>query len=125
MDLIAMPRDPYGRYALANEYADPDDPAEVVRLSRFSPYHLVDSAATYPSLFIEAGSTDPRCPPWHARKFAARVQATPTRATRPVLLRVRDKAGHGFATDKAIQRESYAGWLAFLMRELEMQPEQR
>lgn len=58
------------------ECARVDDPDEIRRLAGLSPYHLIRDGVDYPAVFIDAGDTDPRCPRWHARKFAARVQAT-------------------------------------------------
>jgi len=118
-DLIGILRDAYGRYALSGEYADPTQPEEIRRLVTFSPYHLVRPGLRHPAFFIEAGATDPRCPPWHARKLAASMQAM-TDGGAPVLLRVRENAGHGLATPKDIQLCSYTQWLAFVMRELSM-----
>lgn len=117
-DLIAMARHSYGRFVLADEFGDPTDPDEIERIGQFSPYHLVKDSVDYPSIWVEAGSTDPRCPPWQARKFAARLQAAAKPNQRPRLVRVRDNAGHGEATAKAIQMSSYSGWLGFLLREL-------
>src|SRR5262249_3707747 len=75
LDLIGACRDPYDRWAIEIEYADPDDPDDVRRLATYSAYHLVKDGTVYPAVFVDAGDTDPRCPPWHARKFAARLQA--------------------------------------------------
>lgn len=121
-DLIGILRDSYGRYAVTGEFGDPNDPAEVMRIAGFSPYHLVREGVQYPPLYIAAGANDRRSPAWHARKFAARLQAVSAAGGNPVLLRVRDNAGHGFATSRAIQRDTYADWLAFLMQELGMTP---
>jgi prolyl oligopeptidase len=123
MDLIGILRDSYGSYAVAKEYADPTDPDEVTRLAGFSPYHMVKAGTAYPAVFIDAGATDPRCPAWHARKFAARLQAATVARSAPILLRVRENAGHGPATAKAVQLEGTAEWLAFVMRELGMVPQ--
>jgi prolyl oligopeptidase len=126
IDLIGMLRDPYGRHHLESEFGDPSDPQEIVRLTSFSPYHLVKPGTRYPAVYVEAGATDPRCPPWHARKFAALLQAASGDSkAAAVLLQVRDNAGHGLATAKAIQEDGYTGWLAFLMLELHLQPERR
>ena len=43
-------------------------------------------------MLIDCGANDPRCPPWHGRKLAARMQAAGSGAL-PVLLRVRAGAG--------------------------------
>jgi prolyl oligopeptidase len=123
-DLIGILRDPYGRHSLAGEYGDPDDPDEVIRMAGFSPYHLVKDGTAYPAVFIEAGATDPRCPPWHARKFAARLQAAVEPDGHPVLVRIHENAGHGYATPRAVQLRGYEGWLSFLMQELGMAPNQ-
>jgi len=120
-DLLGMLRDPYGRYVLANEFADPTDPEEIVRLSQFSPYHLVCKGGRYPPIFVDAGAADPRCPPWQSRKFVARLQ-NDAASEAPALLRVRDNAGHGPATPKAIQLDGYADWLGFVMTHLGLTP---
>lgn len=114
LDLIGACRDPYGRHGITVELADPDDADEVSRLLSFSPYHLVREGA-YPAVFVDAGDTDPRCPPWHARKFVARLQAA-QRGERPVLLRIWENAGHGGATAPEVAIEQCAEWLAFLAR---------
>lgn len=118
-DVLRMPQDAYGRYALASEYGNPDDPQELLRMAGFSPYHLLRKGPHYPAVHIEAGDTDPRCPPWHARKLAARLQAV---SDRPALLRIRSHAGHGQATGKDILLDGHATWLAFILRELGMTP---
>ncbi len=62
-------------------------------------------------MLIDCGANDPRCPPWHGRKLAARMQqASPD--TRPILLRVRAGAGHGAIGHEDQSRQS-AEVLAF------------
>jgi len=119
-DLIGALRDAYGMMTIRTEYANPDDPEEVRRLAEFSPYHLVKDGARYPAVFIDSGDTDPRCPPWHARKWAARLQ-TAQGGEAPILLRVYEKAGHGgWATERGIQQLRDTEWLAFVMQQLGM-----
>lgn len=120
LDLIGALRDPYARKFVKDEFGDPDDPEEVKRMAAFSAYHLVKEYTEYPAIFLDAGATDPRCPPWHARKFAARLQAANANDT-PILLHVWENAGHGQATDRHIQSLQYTEWLAFVMRQLGMQ----
>jgi prolyl oligopeptidase len=117
LDLIGGCRTPYGRMAVTMEVADIDDPDEVRRLERISPYHLVRDGVRYPAVYIDAGDTDPRCPPWHARKFAARMQAA-TSGTAAILVHVWENVGHGWATDKDIAIDENAEWIAFTLREL-------
>lgn len=116
LDVIGACRENYGRYAVSIEFGDVEDPDEVRRLMTFSPYHLVTDRA-YPSVFIDAGDTDPRCSPWHARKLGARMQAA-QRGDAPILVRIWENVGHGWATDKAIAIEQSTEWIGFVCKEL-------
>jgi prolyl oligopeptidase len=117
LDLIAACRNPYGRMATMMERANVEEPDEVRRLASFSPYHLVRKGVRYPAVFLDAGDTDPRCPPWHARKFAARMQAA-SAGVAPILIHIWENVGHGWATDRNIAVLEHAEWLAFVLREL-------
>jgi prolyl oligopeptidase len=117
VDLIGACREPYGRMCVTMEYATVEDSDEVSRLATFSPYQLVCEGVSYPAVFIEAGDTDPRCSPWHARKFAARLQKA-TGSSAPILLHVWENAGHGYATDKDTALTQNTEWLAFTLRHL-------
>jgi len=117
LDLIGACRDPYGRLCTMMEFANVEDPEDVRRLASFSPYHLVRDGVNYPAIFLSAGDTDPRCPPWHARKFAARLQATNC-GRAPMLLHVWEGAGHGWATSKEVAVNEHTEWLAFTLRHL-------
>ena len=121
VDLIGACRGAYGRLVVSMEYAGIEDPEEVRRLASFSPYQLVKEGVRYPAIFIGAGQTDPRCPPWHARKFAARLQVA-TAGEEPILVHVWEKVGHGWATAKDIATLEHTEWLAFVMRHLDMDP---
>jgi prolyl oligopeptidase len=123
MDLIGACRDPYGRNAISIDFADPDDPDDVRRLAGFSPYHLIEDGKRYPAVYVDAGDTDPRCPPWHARKFAARLQAAQA-GDAPILVHIWSNVGHGAATAKHIEIEEQTEWLAFVMQQLGMTCEQ-
>lgn len=117
LDLIGGCRDPYDLWAIRIEYADIEEPEEARRLATFSPYHLVRDGVSYPAVFIDAGATDPRCPPWHARKFAARLQSAQA-GEAPILLHVWKNVGHGWATEKSIALDQNTEWLAFVMKTL-------
>ncbi|MFE7108213.1 prolyl oligopeptidase family serine peptidase [Streptomyces sp. NPDC057575] len=116
LDLIGGTRDPYLDFVIRKAWADPDDPDQVRRLLGLSPYQLVEPG-TFPAVYIQAGATDPRCPPWHARKFTARLQAA-QEGPAPVLLHVFDNAGHGAATSHEVALAQDSEWLAFLIRAL-------
>lgn len=109
--------------AVSLELGDITDPEDVLRLAALSPYHAIRPGTSYPAVFVVAGDTDPRCPPWHARKFVARLQAAQT-GDAPILLRVWENAGHGWATDRAISIEENTEWLSFVMRWLNLTPEE-
>jgi prolyl oligopeptidase len=96
---------------------DVDDPDDVRRLATISPYHLVREGLSYPAVFIDSGSTDPRSPPWHARKFAARLQRV-SQGSAPILLHVWENVGHGLATDQKAAVTEHTEWLAFTLRHL-------
>jgi prolyl oligopeptidase len=117
LDVLGACREPYGRAAVAEEFGDPDDPADVERMAAFSPYQLIEDGVPYPAVFLDAGATDPRCPAWHARKFAARLQEA-TSSDLPVFLRVWEHVGHGWATGKHFEAEQWTAWLAFVLDQL-------
>ena len=106
LDVIGACRENYGRMAVSIEFGDVEDSDEVIRLMTFSPYHLV-TERVYPAVFIDAGDTDPRCSPWHARKFGARLQAA-QQGDPPILVRIWENVGHGWATEKSVAIEQSA-----------------
>lgn len=116
LDLIGGIRIPYLEFVIRKAWGDPDDPADVERLRRSSPYELVEENA-FPLVYVQAGDTDPRCPPAQARKFVARMQAA-QRGTEPILLHVFENAGHGAGTSHEVLIEQDAEWLACLMAAL-------
>ena len=113
--------DPYGSYATTYEYGDPRVPKEAEWLIKYSPYQNARGETAYPATLISAGGNDVRCPPWHARKLAAALQAAAA-ADNPVLLRVHQGIGHGVGrpTSAAIDNESE--WISFAMAHLGMEP---
>ncbi len=121
LDLLGVLRDPYGEMVIRMEFGDPDVAGEIDRMCRFSPYHLVREGTEYPAVFIDAGATDPRCPPWHARKWGARMQAAQAGAD-PVLIRIWSDVGHGWATPVETAITEHTEWLAFVMRHLGLNP---
>jgi prolyl oligopeptidase len=119
LDAIGQTRDPYDRWAAEMEYADLEDPEDVRRWASISPYELVREGTEYPAIYIDSGDTDPRCPPWHGRKLAARLQAAHA-GDSPILLHVWENAGHGTATATPVAIEENSEILAFLVKTLGM-----
>jgi prolyl oligopeptidase len=124
LDLVGACRDAYGRQAIMEELADVDDAAEVFRLASYSPYHRIQDNVRYPAVLLQAGATDPRCPAWHARKFAARLQHANAGETL-ILLHVWENAGHGWATDHEIALAQNTEWLSFICSRLGLSWEPR
>jgi prolyl oligopeptidase len=77
------------------EYGSADEAADFPFLYAYSPYHRVREGTTYPAMLFATAESDSRVDPMHARKMAARMQEVQNDATRPILLRVESKAGHG------------------------------
>ncbi|MFI6816886.1 prolyl oligopeptidase family serine peptidase [Nonomuraea sp. NPDC050328] len=123
LDLIGGTRDPYLDFVIRKAWADPDDPDEVRRLLGLSPYQLV-RPGVFPAVYLQAGAADPRCRPWHARKFAARLQAA-QQGEAPILVHVFENAGHGAATGPDVAVAQDAEWLAFLAKTLGLTPPAR
>ncbi|MFJ7200298.1 MULTISPECIES: prolyl oligopeptidase family serine peptidase [unclassified Streptomyces] len=113
LDLLGGIRDPYLNFVIRKAWADPDAPGDVRRLLGLSPYHLIEPGE-FPAVYVQAGAADPRCAPWHARKFTARLQAA-QRGDAPIVLHVFDQAGHGAATSPEVAVAQDAEWLAFLI----------
>jgi prolyl oligopeptidase len=116
LDLVAGMRDPYLDFVIRKAWGDPDDPADVRRMIGRSPYELV-RPGVFPAVYVQAGANDPRCRPWHARKWAARMQAA-QQGDAPILVHVFENAGHGAATGHDVVVAQDVEWLGFLVREL-------
>ncbi|HEY7421603.1 MAG TPA: prolyl oligopeptidase family serine peptidase [Gaiellaceae bacterium] len=117
-DMLRFGRDSYG-CEMSEDYGDPGDPQAAQVLRAYSPYHNVRDGERYPATLVVCGENDIRCPPWHGRKLAARLQHANS-GDRPVLLRVWPDAGHLAATAGHPGRA--AEWLGFVMAELGLEP---
>ncbi len=88
----------YHRFLIARlwipEYGSADDPEQFRWLRAYSPYHHVRSGVRYPAVLLATAEGDSRVDPLHARKMAARLQASTT-SSLPILLRLEARAGHG------------------------------
>ncbi|RJQ83584.1 prolyl oligopeptidase family serine peptidase [Amycolatopsis panacis] len=119
-DVLAIRRDPLTLMIALIEYGDPDDDTHAQWLAAWSPFHNVTDGVAYPAILLESGANDPRCPAWHSRKLAARMQAA-SASPHPVLMRVREDAGHG-ASGKKMAQQVDIDMLTFLAEELGLDP---
>ncbi|MFO0643434.1 MAG: prolyl oligopeptidase family serine peptidase [Polyangiaceae bacterium] len=104
------------------EYGDPDEPKARAVLESYSPYHHVKAGTRYPSVLFTTAESDSRVDPMHARKMAARLRAAQADPSRPVLLRVETKAGHGAGKPVGKLADEMADELSFLLNELGKAP---
>jgi len=77
------------------EYGDPDNATDWAFLQRSSPYHNVESNATYPPVLFTTSTRDDRVHPAHARKMAAKLQAEVPRAANHTFFYESTEGGHG------------------------------
>lgn len=105
----------------AGEYGTADDPDQFRYIAGYSPYQNVSPGTDYPAVLLFGSENDFRANPCHARKMAARMQATNPDG-QPVLLLVEGASGHFGGTTETVQIEQSADRYAFLMGMLEIQP---
>jgi prolyl oligopeptidase len=99
------------------EYGTGDDTEQFKWLYAYSPYHHVRAGVEYPAVLFMTADTDTRVDPMHAKKMAALMQAEAKNGsskTRPILLRIESKAGHGAGKPVAKQIEEFTDVYSFL-----------
>ena len=116
-DMLRVELHPNGAHNVT-EFGTVKDPAQFHALRAYSPYHHVLDGVPYPSVLLTAGESDPRVDAYHAKKFAARLQAA-TSSGRPVLLRI-SGGGHGIGAGLDDEVALLADVYAFAMHELGM-----
>ncbi|MGC2538821.1 MAG: prolyl oligopeptidase family serine peptidase, partial [Candidatus Sulfotelmatobacter sp.] len=92
------------------EYGSSDNPEQFKWLYAYSPYHHVKPGTGYPAILFMTADTDTRVDPMHAKKMAAEMQAEAKNGaskTRPILLRIESKAGHGAGKPVTKQIEEF------------------
>lgn len=114
MDMLRFDRFTAGRYWV-DDYGRPDVEADFRVLRAYSPYHNIRAGVDYPAILVTTADTDDRVVPGHSFKYTAALQHARA-GTKPHLIRVETRAGHGSGkpTDKII--EESADILAFLAR---------
>jgi prolyl oligopeptidase len=103
------------------EYGSADDPEQFKWLYAYSPYHHVKAGVEYPAILFMTADTDTRVDPMHAKKMAALMQdeaKNGSSKTRPILLRIESKAGHGAGKPVTKQIEESVDVYEFLFWQL-------
>ena len=103
------------------EYGTSENAEQFKWLYAYSPYHHVKAGTEYPAVLFMTADTDTRVDPMHAKKMAAEMQAEAKNGaskTRPILLRIESKAGHGAGKPVTKQIEEYTDVYSFLFWQL-------
>ncbi len=103
------------------EYGSSDNPEQFKWLYAYSPYHHVKAGVEYPAVLFMTADTDTRVDPMHAKKMAALMQDEAENGksrTRPILLRIETKAGHGAGKPVTKQIEEFTDIYSFLFWQL-------
>jgi prolyl oligopeptidase len=106
-------------WAWVPEYGSAENADDFAVLYRYSPLHNLQAGMAYPATLITTGDHDDRVVPAHSFKFAAALQAA-HRGTRPVLIRIETKAGHGAGKPTTKLIDEAADRLAFLVKVLDI-----
>ena len=106
-------------YAWAVEYGSSDNQEHFEFLKKYSPLHNIKDGVSYPATLITTADHDDRVVPAHSFKFAARLQEA-TAASKPALIRIESKAGHGAGKPTAKVIEEAADIWSFAMYNLGM-----
>jgi prolyl oligopeptidase len=103
------------------EYGSADNAEQFKWLYAYSPYHHVKAGMEYPAILFMTAESDTRVDPMHAKKMAAEMQAEAKNGaskTRPILLRIEVKAGHGAGKPVTKQIEEFTDVYSFLFWQL-------
>jgi prolyl oligopeptidase len=107
------------------EYGTAEKADDFKWLFAYSPYHHVKTGTEYPAILFMTADTDTRVDPMHAKKMAAEMQAEAKNGasrTRPILLRIETKAGHGAGKPVTKQIEEFTDIYSFLFWQLGVKP---
>jgi prolyl oligopeptidase len=96
------------------EYGDPRIAEEARWIAAYSGYQNVLPGAKYPEVYVTTNTRDDRVHPGHARKFAARLQAT----GHPVLYYEETNGGHSNDSDPLLNSQRWARHYVYLARSL-------
>ena len=103
------------------EYGTSENAEQFKWLYAYSPYHHVKPGTEYPAILFMTADTDTRVDPMHAKKMSALMQSEAkngTSHTRPILLRIESKAGHGAGKPVTKQIEEFTDLYSFLFWQL-------
>lgn len=103
MDMLRFDRFTGGKL-WTQEFGDPAVEGDFRNLLSYSPLHNIEPGKAYPAILATTADTDDRVVPGHSFKYVAALQAEDL-GSRPRLLRVETRSGHGGGkpTDRMIE----------------------
>jgi prolyl oligopeptidase len=114
MDMLRFDRFTAGRYWV-DDYGYPNREPDFRTLLAYSPYHNVPETSDFPAIMVTTADTDDRVVPGHSFKYTAALQHADL-GTRPHLIRVETRAGHGSGRPTSQLIAEYADLWAFTAR---------
>ena len=93
MDMLRFDRFTAGSFWV-DDYGRPDRKADFRNLLSYSPYHNIREGLPYPAILVTTADEDDRVVPSHSFKYAAALQHADL-GTKPRLIRIDTRAGHG------------------------------
>ncbi|MGE4587201.1 MAG: prolyl oligopeptidase family protein [Mangrovibacterium sp.] len=119
MDMLRFHRFTIG-WAWAGDYGTSADSREMFAyLYGYSPYHNIRPGVEYPAVLVTTADHDDRVVPAHSFKYIARLQEFQS-GSRPVLIRIDTKAGHGGGKPTAKIIDEYTDLWSFVFSHLGM-----
>lgn len=109
-------------WSWSSDYGTSQDSKEMFEyLKDYSPLHNIKTGTKYPATLVMTGDHDDRVVPAHSFKFAATLQADNV-GTKPTLIRIDSKAGHGAGKPIGKIIDAQADMWSFVMFNLGMKP---
>lgn len=109
-------------WSWTSDYGNSQESKEMFEyLKGYSPLHNIKPGTKYPATLVMTGDHDDRVVPAHSFKFAATLQAA-NAGTKPALIRIDSKAGHGAGKPIGKLIEAQTDMWSFVMYNLGMKP---
>lgn len=121
MDMLRYHKFTIGKY-WAVDYGTSEDSREMFEyLYKYSPLHSIKKDVKYPAVLVTTADHDDRVVPAHSFKYIATLQENKA-STKPLMIRIQTKAGHGAGMPTAMIIEEYSDLWAFVMKNLGVTP---
>ena len=120
MDMLRYHKFTIGKY-WAVDFGTSEDSKEMFEyLHKYSPLHSIKDEE-YPAVLVTTADHDDRVVPAHSFKYIATLQEL-NEGSKPVMIRIQTKAGHGAGMPTSMIIEEYSDVWAFMMKNLGVTP---